>query len=196
MNPRAEPLHPRDLTDDQAAVYRHIAGGPRANGPQLFRLTDDEGRLNGPFDAMLRAPGVGDALQSLGAAIRYGTDLSDRVREMAILAVATHWNSQFERYAHEPIGRAAGLTDDEIHALRTLPDLQPADPTERAALEVVRELLTAGDLSDAGYDRARGHLGEATLVELTTLVGYYATLAMLMRVFRVSVPLPGTESTA
>jgi 4-carboxymuconolactone decarboxylase len=181
-------VHPNDLTPEQAVVYGHIVGGPRASGPRLFAMTDDEGRLNGPFNAMLVAPAVGDALQALGAAVRYGTSLSDRIREMAILAVATHWDSAFERYAHEAVGRAVGLAEDEILALRELGALQPADPHEAAALDVVRALLVAADLDDAAYAAVRRELREAELVELTTVVGYYGTLALLLRVFRTGTP--------
>ena len=42
-------------------------------------------------------PAIGDALQRLGAAIRYGTRMTARVRELAILAVAEHHDSAFER---------------------------------------------------------------------------------------------------
>ena len=59
---------PDELDEPRRAVYDAIAGGPRAAGPQAFRLTDDDGRLEGPFNAMLVSPGVGLALQELGAA--------------------------------------------------------------------------------------------------------------------------------
>ena len=34
-------------------------------------LTDEGGRLEGPFNAMLFSPAVGHALQALGGALRY-----------------------------------------------------------------------------------------------------------------------------
>jgi 4-carboxymuconolactone decarboxylase len=44
--------------------------------------------------------------------------------------------------------------------------------------------LTANDsLTDEEYGEAVKALGERTLFELTTLVGYYATLALQLRVF-------------
>ena len=45
---------------------------------------------------------MGAALQDLGAAVRYRTGLTDRVREMAILLVAAHWDSAFERSSTRP----------------------------------------------------------------------------------------------
>ncbi|MCS7478455.1 carboxymuconolactone decarboxylase family protein [Umezawaea endophytica] len=180
---------PADLDPAQRELYDAITGGPRAAGPQPVPLTDDAGALNGPFNAMLVAPPVGQALQGLGAAIRYRTTLSDRVREMAILAVATRWDSEFERYAHEPVAKLAGVTEDQLDALRrsTVPDL-PDD--ERQALTVVFALLRDGDVDDATYAEAVSAIGARAVFELTALVGYYATLALQLRVFRVTAPAP------
>jgi 4-carboxymuconolactone decarboxylase len=144
-------LEPSALDAEQRSLYDAIAGGRRAQGPQLFRLADAEGRLEGPFNAFLLQPRLGSALQALGASVRYDTGLDDRCREIAILVVAAHWRSDFEWYAHEAVGRAAGL-------------------------------------GDAEYAEAVGHLGPSGLFELLTLVGYYATLALQLRVFRVPAP--------
>jgi len=189
-------LAPAELDDRQRALYDAIAGGPRAAGPRLFALTDAEGRLNGPFNAMLFAPEIGTALQELGAAIRYRSSLTARIREMAILAVAAHWDSAFERYAHEAAGRAAGLTDGELWSLRDGEPLRLADPAEQAALDVVRALLADHDVGGPLFERAVSLIGNQAVVELTSLVGYYATLALQLRVFRVGPPaeLPGESA--
>ncbi|MGW6007456.1 carboxymuconolactone decarboxylase family protein [Streptomyces sp. NPDC055210] len=187
-------LHPDGLSPAQRLLYEEITGGPRSDGPQLFALTDAEGRLNGPFNAMLLSPRLGRDLQGLGAAIRYRTDLSPRVRETAILVVAAVWDSDFERYAHEPLARAAGLTEAEVRALREGADPGFSDPLERAAWSAVRALATPSDpLDDDWYAAARAALGEAALFELSTLVGYYATLALQLRLFRVPGPREGAR---
>ncbi|WP_211247597.1 carboxymuconolactone decarboxylase family protein [Cryptosporangium arvum] len=180
---RLRRLSPAELDDDQRAVYRAVTGGRRAAGPQAFALVDDQGRLTGPFNAMLLSPPVGAALQSLGEAVRYETTLSDRARELAILVVAAHWGSTFEREAHEAVGRRAGLTDDELGAVRTGTEPHSLSTDELAALRTTRALLTGGGLEDAHYDAAVAALGERGLFELTTLVGYYGTLALQLRVF-------------
>ena len=79
MTVRLPGLRPDDLNEEQAQVYRAIAGGPRASGP--FPLTDEKGHLRGPFNAMLLSPPVGLTLQAVGASVRYNTVLTDRVRE-------------------------------------------------------------------------------------------------------------------
>ncbi|WP_181801201.1 carboxymuconolactone decarboxylase family protein [Streptomyces shenzhenensis] len=184
MGVRLAGLLPGELDEEQAEVYRAITGGARAAGPQAFPLTDQEGRLRGPFNAMLLSPPVGLAAQALGAAVRYGSALSDRVREMAILAVAAHWDSTFEREAHEAVGRTTGgLTESEMAALRVgrMPEL--TEPAERAALRATTALLRHGTLNDDEYADAVTTSGERGVFELTTLVGYYSMLALQLRVF-------------
>lgn len=182
---RLRRLPPGELDTAQRALYDAITAGPRAAGRQLLALTDDAGGLVGPFNAMLRNPAIGLALQEVGAAVRYRGGLSDRVREMAILLVAARWDSAFERAAHTATGRAAGLTEVEISLLNKGLPPPVTDPDEACALAVVRRLLDDADLDDQTYDDAAARLGEAALLELTTLVGYYATLALQLRVFRV-----------
>jgi len=180
---------PEELDAEQRALYDEIAGGPRSAGPRLFELVDRQGRLNGPFGIMLHSPAVGGALQSVGAAVRYRSVLPDRIRELAILSVAAHWNSDFELYAHVPLARHAGLTEAEVGELVAGAETSLEDPAERAVLEVVRALLRTSDLTEEHYVAGRDAIGEQGLVELTTLVGYYATLALQLRVFRVGAPV-------
>jgi 4-carboxymuconolactone decarboxylase len=183
MASRIRPLTPAEFTPEQSALHRAIAGGPRAQGPQHFPLTADDGSLRGPFDLMLRSPAVGTAQQELGAAIRYRTGFTDRMRELAILLVAARWNSAFERESHEAIARAIGFGEDELAAIRA-GEVSPFSGDERAVGAAVLQLLD-GDLSDEAWDAASTTLGIDGVVELTALVGYYATLALQLRVFRV-----------
>ena len=184
-------FEPPALDAEQRALYDAIAGGRRAQGPQLFRLADADGRLEGPFNAFLLQPRLGSALQALGASVRYDTGLDDRCREIAILVVAAHWRSDFEWHAHAAVGRAAGLGDAELAALREGRHAELAG-RESVVARTAAALVTRGDLDDAGYGAAVSHLGPAGLFELLTLVGYYATLALQLRVFRV----PAPEDTA
>ena len=174
-----------EMTPEQVGLYREILAGPRGQGPRAVLLSTGAGGLAGPFNAMLYAPEIGHALQELGAAIRFRTQLAPRIREMAILVVAQAWGSEYERSSHEPIGREAGLTDSEIAALRAGADPGFADEQERVAYSAARALTAPADLDDEQYAAAIAALGEQGLVELSTLVGYYATLALQLRIFRV-----------
>ena len=180
---RLRPLTPDQLDDEQLAVFEAIANGARSRGKQAQPLTDGDGALVGPFNAMLLSGPVGMAVQGLGSALRFGTALSDRERELAILLVAADWQSAFEREAHEALGRTAGLTDYEIATLATGAAPPLSDAREHALAIFVQQLLATRNTDDASYVSAVEALGERSVYELVTIVGHYGTLALHLRVF-------------
>lgn len=185
-------LLPDELDEAQRALRSAITGGPRSSGSQAFSLVAEDGSLVGPFGLMLHVPHLGQPLQELGAAVRYLTSFTDREREIAILTVASRLESDFEWWAHAQIGRAAGLSDEELDALAAgeLARVPGADPQEVAVHEAARLLADRDPLDDDRYAALLAALGEQRLVELVVLTGYYATLASLLDVFRVG-PAPG-----
>lgn len=187
MSGRLPKLLPGELDPQQRVVHDAIVGGRRGQGPRLFRIEDKAGGLEGPFNAFLYQPRVGGPLQAVGGAIRFDTDLSDGAREVAILVVGAHWNSGYEWYAHEAVGRHVGLTQAQLDGIR-VGDYSVLPEHERLMAETTRLLAEAGDLDDAAYASAVKAIGESGVFELTALVGYYATLALQLRVFRVGLP--------
>lgn len=187
MTERIRRLTEAELDADQLAVYRSITGGPRAAGKQHFPLTDEHGSLNGPFGVMLHAPGLGVALQEVGAAVRYRTRMSDRAREIAILQVAVLTENEFEWYAHERVGRSVGLSEAELLSLRA-GTFASADAKEQAISTLAVQLLHSDQLDDEQFAAAAAALDPEEILEVVILVGYYRTLAQMMNVFAIGAP--------
>jgi 4-carboxymuconolactone decarboxylase len=185
---RLEQLDEATLSAEQRALYEEILGTRGGDSLRSRNVTDPDGGVQGPFNHMLLAPAVGDPLQRLGGVLRFRGELPDRARELVILLVARAWESEFEWWVHVRHARDAGVTDDEVDALLAHHDPPLADPVDAAAVEVARALVDRADLTDEEYARAEAVLGATALIELTTLVGYYALLALQMRVFRVGLP--------
>ena len=190
-----EPTHGRlpwptrdELDDERRVVYDAIVGGPRAADATTSPIATVDGRLEGPFNAMLVSPAVGGALQTLGSAIRYATTFADRDRELAILQIAAHHRSQFEWFAHERVARGAGLDEATLGALRAGERPTELSASAAAVWGAVDAILAHGDLDDEQYARLEDALGQVTAVELVVLVGYYQALALLLRTFRIPVP--------
>ncbi|TDD88476.1 carboxymuconolactone decarboxylase family protein [Actinomadura darangshiensis] len=185
MTARVDALRPADLTAAQRELYDRILDSARATGPRPFPLADEEGRLRGPFNGMLLSPELGHALQELGTVVRYGTGFTRREKELAILAVAAREHSEYEWAVHTHAALEAGVTEEQIAAIRAGDTCALDDPLEDAVLATARELAASGDLSDDAFAAATGTLGLTRLYELVTLVGYYRLVAGQLRVLRV-----------
>ncbi|MBS1265365.1 MAG: hypothetical protein MAG471_01209 [Acidimicrobiaceae bacterium] len=179
---------PGDLNEAQQRVHDAITGGARAAGPSDFSLVNDDGSLAGPFNALVAAGDLGFAIQGVGEAIRFHGTLPAKARELAILLVARSWRAEFEWYAHEAVARRVGVTDEVIEAILAgePPDLD--DSKMQAAHDVTEEVLSSRTLSDSTFAVAHAALGEAQLLELVALIGYYGLLAGVLNGFAVGIP--------
>lgn len=189
---RLPTLQPAAFTEPQRALFEHITSGKRGQKSAVDSFLNPEGGLRGPFNAMLYSPNLGDPCQQLGAAVRFDSALPPKVREMAILTVATKWQAQYEWWAHEKIAREEGLDEAIIAGVKTgeLPD--STAPELAATYRFARELLDQRKVSDRQYEETVALLGESSVVELVVLLGYYTLIAMTLNVFEV--PLPAGQT--
>jgi 4-carboxymuconolactone decarboxylase len=180
---RLRPLLPSTLAADQLVAFTEIADGPRSKGKQRQRLTDDAGALVGPFNSMMLSPAVGGALGRVGEVLRFGSVLTDRERELAVLTVAKHWGSAFEWSAHIQLAAVAGVSAREIAAIENGVGLELDDRREARVVSLAQQLVRTWNTSDAVYGDAVAVLGHRAMYELVTLVGHYSHLALHLRVF-------------
>lgn len=185
---RLEQLNAAELTEEQHELYELIAGNRPGVSLRSTNLSDTDGSVMGPFNHWLLAPKLGHPLQDLGGVLRFEGALPARTRELVILTVARSWRSEFEWYAHVPAARGVGVSDDEIAAVLNGDVIAYDDPIEDAAVATTCALLERDDLTDDEFKYAHDNLGSAMLVEVTTIVGFYALTAMQLRVFRVGLP--------
>lgn len=188
-----------DLNDAARAVYDAITTGPRGAGGLPPSVADADGRLQGPFNAMVHAsPAVGDALQRLGAEIRYGAALSPASRKIAILTVAAHRGCEFEWYVHSAGALEAGLSDDMLEAIArgdtgffdalASDDAPPAVRTAAVVRRAALELIADRELAQGTWEAACDLLGVQGAVDLVVLIGYYDLMALMLAAFRVPLP--------
>jgi 4-carboxymuconolactone decarboxylase len=189
--PRLAPLPPEDMTTEQRELYESIVASRSAGSSGLVSA---DGSLRGPFGPMLLAPRLGSALSDVGAAVRFGSSLEGRVRELAILAVAAHHRCAFEWVAHERIARGLGMTPTELTAIAGRDASEWTDPAERAAHRLVLTLLDRDTVDDELFDGVSESLGMTGVAELVILVGYYASLALLMGTYEVGLPEDAASS--
>jgi 4-carboxymuconolactone decarboxylase len=161
-------------------------------GTRGQELVTSSGALTGPFNAFVHAPGIGRRLSSLGAALRFSTSIERRLTEVAIITVGSHWKAEFEWWAHARMAVDHGVPQAVVDAIGAGEGPPFAQADERIVYTVARELLADGQLSQASYDRAQELLGDAGMVELVSLCGYYTLISYLLNAFAVPLP-PGAE---
>ena len=174
---RLPPLERAALDEATAAVFDAIAAGPR-------------GRVSPPYQAMLRSPALAERIQSLGAFLRFESAFPDHLREFAILITARAWNCAYEWHAHYPIAIAAGLSEAVAGAVAAgrRPNFADADVDAELVYGFSAELQETRLVNDALYGRALARFGEAGVVELTAINGYYAMFAMILNTFEIGLP--------
>ena len=151
-------------------------------------MVGPDGCLVGPFNAFVHAPGVGRRLSSLGRVLRFETSLDRRLSEVAIITVGARWKAEFEWWAHARMAREQGVPDAVVDAIGRgrQPPFEAAD--ERVVYTVARQLTETGRLDEDAFSAAEQLLGDAHLVELVSLCGYYTTVSFLLNAFTVPPP--------
>ena len=179
---RLPELRRDELSPDAQAVWDDIVG---TRGPQL---QTPAGGLPGPFNAFVTAPAAGRYLTALGATLRFGTSIDRRLTELAIITVGARWQAEFEWWAHARMARDHGVAAAAVDAIGRgdEPPLEAAD--ERIIYAIASSLADGGTVDQQAYDAGQALLGDAGMVELVTLCGYYTLISFLLNAF--AVPLP------
>ncbi len=141
-----------------------------------------KGRLINLDRMLLHSPPFAKGWNALLGAVRRDLEISPRVRELAICAVARLNKAHYEWDHHAPEFLAAGGRQVELDALddvdAAVRNERLLDEPSRAALAVTLELTRDMAVSDATLSQARKIFGDRQLVEL---VGTIATYNMVSR---------------
>jgi 4-carboxymuconolactone decarboxylase len=175
------PIAPEKLTEAQKKVMADIAAGPR--GPMR----------GGPFQVMLRSPGLLAPAQQVGEYLRFKCPLDRRIIELVTCITARYLTQQFEWFAHSKQALEAGLKGETVEAIAECRRPQAMQPDEEVAYDFVSELLATKGVSDATYNRAVAKFGEQGVVDIVGMAGYYQLIGLQMNVARTSVPDGNSE---
>ena len=164
-----------ELNEGQRRVWDDVVKGPRHAVPP-------------PAHVWLNSPGLADHAHKLGAHVRFGTDFSSKLTEIAILVTARYWTAQFEWQAYARLARQAGLAEEVIAAIaeRRTPAFTDAD--EQLVYDFCSAFYRNHAVDDGLFEKVKQRFGERGLVDLTGLIGYYSFVSVTLNVFEVPVP--------
>ena len=166
------------MDEAQRAAAQALIDGPRK-------------AVFGPFVPLLQSPVLMQRIGSLGEYLRFDSRLDARVRELVTCAVARHVGNQFEWVLHAGAAVKAGVAPAAIEALRLGRRAAPLAADEQLALDFALELLQRHGVSEPTYAAAEARFGQATVVELSALVGYFTMVCWIMNAAHT--PVQGAE---
>jgi alkylhydroperoxidase family enzyme len=147
------------------------------------------------FKMMAHAETCFEPWLRLGVAILSEQQLDARLRELIILRIARLSPAEYEWVQHEPIARATGVTDSQIHALAE-DDITAVcfDEVERLVLRFTTEVVVDVKASDETFVAMQRHFSAREIVEALLAIGFYMTVARLAESTATDVDGPGGQT--
>jgi len=146
-----------------------------------------EGRgydLRGPWVPLLRSPDMLLAAKRMSDYLRFKSPLPERLKEMMILITAREWTQQYVWNSHYPLALKAGLKREIADAIADSRRPAGMAEDEEIAFDLSTEILRLKRVSDPTYERAAAKFGEAAVIDLISIVGYYNLLAIVLNTTR------------
>jgi AhpD family alkylhydroperoxidase len=131
----------------------------------------------------------------LGQAILAAQQLDAAVRELVILRVARLTGAEYEWVQHVAIGRAVGVTEEQVEALER-GDAQAGcfDERARLALALATEVVQDNGATEATFAAAREQFAPRELLEILIAAGFYQMLAAVMNSVDIDLDEPAGTS--
>jgi AhpD family alkylhydroperoxidase len=122
-------------------------------------------------------------------------ELPPKPRELAILVTARETQAEYEWSQHEAIATHAGVTPEQIAAIRA-GDLGSAvfDPPEQAVLALARSIVREPRAPDEVLAEAREHYSDRQIVAVHLVVGTYFMLARVMTNLELELDAPVADA--
>jgi 4-carboxymuconolactone decarboxylase len=152
----------------------------------LQRLTATRGRVPTPYRIWIQSPKLAEPLQELGAFLSKEISLSRREYEIAVLLIARHWQAEYVFDVHARDAADAGFSESVIADIRAGSSPELTDPRERLVCDIVRGFAQPTSPDDELFDDALTKLGHKGVAELLVLCGYFTSVSLAMKLYRVS----------
>jgi len=155
---------------------------------EIFQKIEDNGaRILNLYKVAAHSPKVFLNLIRLGNSVIGRTELPPKLREIAILRVATLTGSEYEWAQHTPVALQVGVTQKQLDAISDWKNSSEFNNEERAALQYTDEVAQKVKVTNQTFNGLKNFFNEQAIVELTITIGYYGMLARLLVPLQVEV---------
>lgn len=158
----------RDVLDD--AGKKLYDNRPRADG-------------YGPGGIRLYSPSVAQYMSSVNDYLRHKSGLEPRLVELAILVTAREMDCEYVWTDHEAAALKAGLSQETVDVVKYRKPLSGVGEREATIIQLGRESIGKHQVSSETAAHALNLFGNQGLVNFASLIGDYASTAVLLSTF-------------
>jgi 4-carboxymuconolactone decarboxylase len=173
---RVRSLEREDLPAEYQYIYDDIAGS--------------RGRVQPNFKALLNSPLATSRMAALGGYVRFETPLPPKVKMLAVLATARENEGDYVWTVNLLQAQDAGVDEETIKAMRERRAPQGLAPEDAVIVQFTLELLRQHRVTDATFQAVQQRLGDAGVIDLLFLIGYYGSLSHTLSALEVMPPVP------
>jgi len=168
--PRIPPLPEQEWSAEQREILTRTQ--PAAEVLNIFRT-------------LVRHPDLYKRWLPFGHQILSRSTLPPREREIVILRVGHRCDAGYEFHHHVAIGKQAGLTDEDIQAIREGAGAAHWNDFERLLIGAVDELHDDAFITQATWQGLARRYTTSQLIDLVFTVGQYTLVSMALNSFGV-----------
>lgn len=152
------------------------------------------GLVPGPHKIWLANPTLAKTIVPTGGYFQHDSTLTKAEIEIATNLVCGRWRNAYASYEHEIIGSRDGRLDARrVEALITGAPTSFDEPRQQVVYELSSALLAGRVVPTSLYQRARELLGDAGIVDVTVLLGWFTMVCLTLNAFEVPAGATGLD---
>lgn len=144
------------------------------------------GLVPGPHKIWLANPKLSKTIVPTGAYYQTQSTLTKAEIEIATSLINGRWLAAYSNYEHEWIAeKSGGLAPEKVEALIAGLPTSFGDSRQQAVYELTSALVQPRVVPRGLYRRAKALLGDAGIVDLTVLLGWFTAVSLTLMAFDV-----------
>ncbi len=144
------------------------------------------GQVPGPHKIWLANPKLSKTIVPTGAYYQTESSLTKAEIEIATNVINGRWLAAYSNFEHETIAQEQGhLSPASVHALIAGLPTSFEDDRQQIVYELASTLAAPRVVPTGMYQRAKELLGDAGIVDVTVLMGWFTAVSLTLMVFDV-----------
>ena len=160
-----------------------------SEGQEIWdEIESSRGGVARNYAALLHNPQAAGRMATLGGYARFETTMDPRIKTLAVLTTAREANGHYVWTVNQRAAQEAGVSEDIVQAIHEFRAPAGLEAKDAQVVQFVLELLRQHRISDATFEALRSQVGDAGVVDVLVVVGYYYTLAHCLQALEVELP--------